>query len=274
MTIKMIKEIKTMDRKGIDVSRWQGDIDFKKVKESGIDFVIIREGYGKKDPKQIDKKFKENYQKAKEVGLNVGVYHYSYADSIEDAKLEAQFCLENIQGMQFEYPIVIDLEDKEQLKLNNRQRTDIVKAFCEEIEKAKYYAMFYCNLNWLNNYLIKDELLPKYDLWLAQWYVKGPAINCGIWQYSSEGKIDGINGNVDLDISYKDYPNAMKYNGLNGFKREKPTTYTNYTVKKGDSLWSIAQKELGDGTKWEQIKRINNLDTTVIYPNQILKIPR
>lgn len=274
MTIKIVKEIKTMDRKGIDVSKWQGDIDFKKVKESGIDFVIIREGYGKKDPKQIDKKFKENYQKAKEVGLNVGAYHYSYADSIEDAKLEAEFCLENIQGMQFEYPIVFDIEDKEQLKLDNRQRTDIVKAFCEEIEKHGYYAMLYCNLNWLNNYLIKDELLPKYDLWLAQWYVKEPAISCGIWQYSSEGKIDGINGNVDLDISYKDYPNAMKYNGLNGFKREKPTTYTNYTVKKGDSLWSIAQKELGDGTKWEQIKRINNLNTTVIYPNQILKIHR
>lgn len=259
---------------GIDVSKWQGNIDFKKVKESDRNFVIIREGYGKKDPKQTDKKFKENYQKAKEVGLNVGAYHYSYADSIEDAKLEAEFCLENIQGMQFEYPIVFDIEDKEQLKLNNRQRTDIVKAFCEEIEKAKYYAMFYCNLNWINNYLIKDELLPKYDLWLAQWHVSRPSINCGIWQYSSEGKIDGISGNVDLDISQKDYPQIMKYNGLNGFKKDTSITYTNYTVQQGDSLWSIAQKKLGNGTKWEQIKRINNLNTTLIYPNQILKIPR
>lgn len=263
-----------LNAKGIDVSKWQGDIGFKKVKESEIDFVIIREGYGKKDPKQIDKKFKENYQKAKDVGLNVGVYHYSYADSVEDAKLEAQFCLENIQGMQFEYPIVFDIEDKEQLKLNNRQRTDIVKAFCEEIEKAGYYAMFYCNLNWLNNYLIKDELLPKWDLWLAQWYVKEPAIKCGIWQYSSEGKIDGISGNVDLDISYKDYPNIMKYNELNGFAKEMPTTYKTYTVQKGDTLWGIAQKEMGDGTKWEQIKNINNLNSTVIRPYQILKIPR
>ena len=260
--------------KGIDISKWQGDIDFKKVKESEIDFVIVREGYGKKDPKQIDKKFKENYQKAKDVGLNVGVYHYSYADSIEDAKLEAQFCLENIQGMKFEYPIVFDIEDKEQLKLNNRQRTDIIKAFCEEIEKAGYYAMFYCNFDWLSNHLYEGELRSKYDFWLAQWYVEEPTVRCGIWQYSSEGRINGVNGNVDLDISFKDYPKIMKYNGLNGFAKEMPTTYKTYTVQKGDTLWGIAQKEMGDGTKWEQIKSINNLNSTVIRPYQILKIPR
>ena len=263
-----------MTKKGIDISKWQGDIDFRKVKNSEIDFVIIREGYGKKDPKQIDKKFNENYQKAKEVGLNVGVYHYSYADSVEDAKLEAQFCLENIQGMQFEYPIVFDIEDKEQLKLNNRQRTDIVKAFCEEIEKAGYYAMFYCNLNWINNYLNKSELLPKYDLWLANWYVKEPVVECGIWQYSSEGKINGINGNVDLDLAFKDYPNIMRFNGLNGFKKGGNPTYTNYTVQKGDTLWGIAKAKLGDGNRWVEISKLNNLTSTNIFPNQTLKIPR
>lgn len=267
-----------MNKKGIDISKWQGEIDFQKVKNSGVEFVIIREGYGKKSPSQIDKKFKVNYEKAKSVGLPVGVYHYSYADSISDAKLEAQFCLENIQGLELEYPVCFDIEDKEQLKLNNRQRTDIVKAFCEEIEKAGYYAMLYCNPNWLNTYLIKDELLPKYDLWLAQWEATKPSVNCGIWQYSETGKIDGINGNVDLNIAYKDYPQIMKKGGLNGFKKQGPSTqtpsYTTYTVKKGDSLWSIAQKLLGDGTKWQQIQNINNLNTTVIYPNQTLKIPK
>lgn len=267
-----------METKGIDISKWQGDINFKKVKSSGIDFVIIREGYGRKDPNQIDKKFKENYQKAKEAGLNVGVYHYSYADSAEDAINEARFCLENIRGMQFEYPIVFDIEDKEQQKLSNRQRTDIVKAFCNEIEVNGYYAMFYCNLNWINHYLCRDELLEKYDFWLANWYANSPVVPCGIWQYSSEGKIDGIFGNVDLDISYKDYPQIMKKCGLNGFSKPTVDTgsniYASYTVKKGDTLWAIAQKFLGDGTKWGQIKKANNLSSTVIYPNQILKIPR
>lgn len=82
--------------------------------------------------------------------------------------------------MKLEYPVIIDVEDKEQLKLNNRQRTDIVKAFCSEIEKAGYYAMFYCNLNWLKNYLYKDKLLLKYDLWLAQWSITKPLCSCGI----------------------------------------------------------------------------------------------
>ncbi len=168
--------------KGIDVSKWNGNINWEKVKNAGIDFAIIREGYGRKDPKQIDKQFKNNINGAKSVGIHTGVYHYSYADSVDDAINEAQFCLENVQGLKLEYPIVIDIEDKEQLKLNNRQRTDIVKAFCGEIEKHGYYAMFYCNANWLRNYLFKDELLPKYDLWLAQWDVDVPYVSCGIWQ--------------------------------------------------------------------------------------------
>ncbi|KAK8835314.1 hypothetical protein M9Y10_013519 [Tritrichomonas musculus] len=266
-----------MNKKGIDASKWQGEIDFQKVKNNGVEFVIIREGYGKKSPTQIDKKFKVNYEMAKSVGLPVGVYHYSYADSVSDAKLEAQFCLENIQGMKLEYPVVIDIEDKEILKLNNRQRTDNLKAFCEEMENAGYYAMVYCNLYWWNNYLYKEELENKYDLWLAQWQVENPSVTCGIWQYSETGKIDGINGNVDLNIAYKDYPSIMKYNGLNGFKKQEtsiPTTYTTYTVVKGDSLWSIAQKLLGDGTKWQQIQSINSLSSTIIYPNQTLKIPK
>ena len=268
-----------MEFRGIDISKWQGDINFKKVKESGVDFVIIREGYGKKSPNQIDKMFKINYEKAKEVGLNVGCYHYSYADSVTDAINEAQFCLENIQGLTLEYPIVIDIEDKEQLTLNNMQRTDIVKAFCQEIEKAGYYAMFYCNLNWLNNYLYKDELLPKYDLWLAQWNVTNPSVACGIWQTSETGRVDGINGNVDLDIAYKDYPSIMKSNGLNGFSKsqsqsKQTSQYTNYTVKKGDTLWNIADKLLGNGSKYKEIKLLNNLSNDTIYPNQTLKIPR
>ena len=73
--------------------------------------------------------------------------------------------------------------------------------------------MFYCNLNWLNNYLIKEELLPKYDLWLAQWGIAVPSVSCGIWQKSDKGFINGISGNVDLDVSYKNYPEIMKSKG-------------------------------------------------------------
>ena len=127
-----------MEFKGIDVSKWQGEINWEKVKASGVDFAILREGYGL----QIDKKFKENCEKAKAVGMNIGVYHYSYASSTFDAKNEAEFCLGNISGLELEYPVCFDIEEKEMLKLSNETRTEIVKAFCEEIERAGYYATF------------------------------------------------------------------------------------------------------------------------------------
>lgn len=261
-----------MKKQGIDISKWQGKIDWGKVKEAGIEFAIIREGYGKENPCQVDKRFEENYKGAKAVGIPVGVYHYSYADSVEDAKKEAQFCLKNIKGKQLEYPVVFDIEDKEQLKLNNRQRTDICKAFCNELEKAGYYAMIYCNLNWWNNYLNKNEL-SQFDLWLAQWDVTAPGYECGIWQKSEKGSVDGINGNVDLNESYKDYPKIMKSKGLNGFKaNSQNASYITYTVKKGDTLWDIAKKYLGSGAKWTQIKALNGLSSDKIYLGQTLKI--
>lgn len=265
---------------GIDVSKWQGTINWKKVKDEGTEFAIIREGWGKKSPSQVDKQFRANYEGAKNVGIAVGCYHYSYADSVSDARLEAEFCLENIKGMQFEYPICFDIEDKEQLKLNNRQRTEIVKAFCEEIEKAGYYAMVYCNLNWLNNYLYKDEL-ARYDLWLAQWNVGEPSVDCGIWQKSETGRISGINGNVDIDIAYNNYPEIMKQRSLNGFKGDNSSNIINtqpsrpnntiYMVKRGDTLSKIASKYNVDiGT----LAKLNNIaDIDKIYVGQVLTIP-
>lgn len=262
--------------KGIDVSKWQGVIDYGKVKNAGIDFVFIREGYGKD---QTDKKYEQNYLNAKNVGLNVGVYHYSYADSTEDAKKEAEFCITNLRGKKFEYPICFDIEDKEQLKLNNRQRTDIVKSFCDTIENAGYYAMFYCNLNWLKNYLNKNDL-SKYDLWLAQWNSDKPSYSCGIWQYSETGKVSGINGNVDLDESYKDYPAIIKSKGLNGFSSTTSTkgsvTSTinsetkTYKVKPGDNLSKIAKQH---NTTINKLVKDNNIkDKNKIYVGQVLKV--
>ena len=263
--------------KGIDISKWNSLINWQEAKADGVEFAMLREGYGKKGPKQIDKRFKENYNGAKAVGIPVGVYHYSYADSVADAKAEAEFCLENIQGMQLEYPIAFDLEDKEQLKLNNRQRTDIVKAFCSEIEKAGYYVVLYCNLNWWNNYLLKDEL-KQYDLWLAQWNVGEPSVECGIWQYSDRGIIDGINGNVDLNIAYRDYPKIMKSKGLNGFSEQDtipvPPKKNHYihTVVSGDTLWDISEKYLGSGLKYKDIMELNELKSDKIYVGQKIKL--
>lgn len=263
--------------KGIDVSKWNGKIDWKKVKKSGIKFAIIREGYGKKSPVQIDKCFKENMEGAKNEGINVGIYHYSYADNTQDAISEAQFCLENIHGYKLEYPVVFDIEDKEMLKLSNRERTNICKAFCEEIEKNGYYVMIYTNKDWIDNYLCTEELFSKYDLWLADWYKDTPSYSCGIWQYSSMGRIDGIKGNVDLNIAYNDYSNILKKhidsNKTGDLDSSSLKSFINYTVKSGDNLWSIASEFLGKGELYTEIKRLNNLTNDKIYPHQILKLP-
>ena len=162
------------------------------------------------------------------------------------------------------------------LKLTNRQRTDICIKFCETIENAGYYTMIYANKNWLDNYLYADELLKRFDLWLAQWGVNKTAYSCGIWQYGGTGKIDGISGNVDLNISYKNYPEIMKNKGLNGFKSNQNANknYFEYTIQKGDTLWHLAQKYLGNGARYEEIKTLNNLSSDTIYAGQTLRIPK
>lgn len=202
---------------GIDVSLWQGDIDFKAVKNSGINFVMIRSSFGREDPKQVDPRFHENIKKAQAAGLHTGVYHYSYATSAADAVNEAKFCLKTIRGYKLSYPVAFDIEDDSMKKLGKRVLTDICKAFCSTIEKAGYYVVIYCNPDWLKNYLYADELLPKYDLWLAHWYVKEPSYKCGMWQYTDIGRMKGIKGNVDRDVAYKDYPRLIKSKHLNRF---------------------------------------------------------
>lgn len=208
-------------KKGIDISKWNGSIDFNKVKNDGIDFVIIRAGYGKVDS-QKDNRFEEYYRKAKAVGLKVGCYFYSYATSVKEAKQEANTFLKWIAGKQFEYPVYFDIEDKSQLTLSKDVLTDICLTWCSTVEKAGYYVGIYSNPNWFTNRL-DCERLSIYDKWLAHWSDKAWKGNefGGLWQYSNEGLINGIKGYVDLDYSYRDYPTIIKKNGLNGFAEPK-----------------------------------------------------
>lgn len=191
--------------KGIDVSEHNGEIDWKKVKAAGVQFAIIRAGYGRYD-KQKDVRFEENYAGAKAAGLHVGAYHYSYAKTAEQAKAEAQTMLAWLKGKSFDYPIVYDIEDASQASLGKSVISDMIRAFCSTIEAAGYYAMVYANKNWQET-RIDDDCKARYDVWLAQWTSKPTyAGNYGIWQYTSDGAVDGIAGMVDMNIAYKDYP--------------------------------------------------------------------
>lgn len=195
-------------RLGIDVSHYQGDIDWEKVKAAGIEFVFVRlgyRGYGEDGILKLDTNFEKNIQGARAAGLDVGVYFFAQAVNEKEAIEEAEFVLEALIEYDLQMPVVYDPESI----LHEEARTDDVtgeqftkntKAFCETIEKSGYEAMVYCNMLWQAFELDLEEL-ADYPIWYADYetYPQTP-YHFDIWQYSSEGAVDGIQGNVDLNI--------------------------------------------------------------------------
>lgn len=224
-----------MQRKGIDVSTWQGDINWNKVKADGIEFAMLRSSFGKENPdKQTDNKFWQNYNNAKAAGVPIGAYHYSYATTVEDAKKEADFFLSIVKGCQFEYPVAFDIEDPSQMYLGKDRITDIIMAFCERVQAAGYYVSLYTNLDWISN-RIDMSRAKAFDIWLAQWNDKPTySGSFGMWQYTSSGSVSGISGNVDMNIAYYDYPSIIKAAGLNGFTADKPEEKKTVTISMDD----------------------------------------
>lgn len=240
----------------IDVSYCQTGVDYNKVKNSGIDAVIIRAGFGK-ETYQKDSEFETHYRNAKKAGLAVGVYWYSYAYSVAEAKQEAKVCLACIKGKTLELPVYYDLEESGQTRLGMSALTNIAIAFCDAIKSGGYRAGVYSNLNWLNNYLDYEKLRNKYSIWLAQWS-SSPSKACDIWQNADNGRINGINGNVDTDViinnniikksSTGDEEEMIKYGEHNtailAFKKQLITLYNMGIIKtKVDN-----SNGFGDGT--------------------------
>ena len=209
------------DMKGIDVSVHNGNIDWQKVKNAGIDFAILRAGYGRL-VSQKDERFEQNYSGAKAAGVPVGAYWYSYAMSEDEARLEADVFLSVIKGKQFEMPVYFDLEEKKQFDLGKEQVSAIMRAFLKKVESAGYFVGLYGSASSLTTHTA-DDIKSWYTIWLAHWVGKTNYSGAyGIWQHSEKGRVDGINGNVDLDICYKDFPTIIKGKGMNGFGKASP----------------------------------------------------
>lgn len=187
--------------KGIDVSSWQDTIDWNRVKGAGVDFAMLRSSFYIKK----DRTFDYNIVEAQKAGVMVGVYHYCYAESVAEAREEAQYFMSVIEPYDLDFPVVLDLEDPSQEDLGKSKLTSIAKAFLDELKNAGYYAMLYSNKHWLETKLDMDRL-SGYDVWLAEWHTAPSwSGNFGMWQYSSEGRVSGISGDVDLNICYRDY---------------------------------------------------------------------
>ena len=234
------------DMKGIDVSVHNGNIDWGKVKADGIEFAILRAGFGRLE-KQKDEKFEQNYAGAKAAGIPVGAYWYSYAMDEDEARLEADVFLKVIKGKQFEMPVYFDLEEKKQFDLGKEKVSAIMRAFLEKVEKAGYFVGLYGSASSLTTHTA-DDIKSRYTIWLAHWVDKTNYSGAyGIWQYSEKGKVDGISGNVDLDICYKDFPTIIKGKGLNGFDAAKPAPTDNKSEDKSDTTVTATIK-IGDDT--------------------------
>lgn len=258
--------------KGIDVSMWQKDIDWQKVKNDSIDFAIIRTGFGRNECNQEDPYFKKNIQGAKNAGLKVGVYHYSYAQSAEDAVKEADFCLSILNGEKLDLPIYFDIEDDSiSNKNDNETRTQMCIDFCSRIEQAGYWAGVYANKNWFDNYLNYDKLKMRYTLWLAHYDIDKPSLECDVWQYSSSGKVDGIEGNVDMNYMYRNLFEEIENSKSNVKTYSSDDTFDTYTVAAGDTLSGIAMKY---GTSYAYLANINSISNpNTIYTGQVIKVP-
>lgn len=201
-----------MSKFGIDVSDYQGKIDWTAVKGAGIEFAILRTVRGSLKP---DNYFEANYKGCTDNGIPVGAYKYSYALTVEDAKKEATAVLQLLGGRPLDLPVFFDAEDKTQRALPKSLLTQIIRTFLDIVSAGGYRVGIYCNLDWYKH-VVDVSAFPGVDFWVAQ-YGKNtgkadPAYKPNVgeigWQYTSKGSVPGINGNVDLDFLYKDYGQA------------------------------------------------------------------
>lgn len=208
---KMIyKDDKYSSRLGVDVSHHQGKIDWEKVKEDGYEFAIIRigyRGYGTEGTLNLDNRFHENIKDAQRAGLDVGVYFFAQAINEEEALEEAEFVLKHLKGYELELPVAYDPESI----LYDEARTDDVtgeqftknaKVFCKRIRKAGYETMIYSNMLW-EAYELDLKKLSDYPIWYADYEpLPQTPYDFVMWQYTSRGTVDGIDGSVDLNIQF------------------------------------------------------------------------
>lgn len=207
-------------RNGIDVSKHNGRIDWDAVKNSGtVEFAILRAGLGRL-ASQKDKQLDRNYSECKRLDIPIGAYWYSYAMSPAEARQEAKAFLEVIKGKTFEYPVYFDIEEDKQFKLGKKAVSDMITAFCETLEDAGYFVGVYTSRSSFQTY-VDNACKTAYTSWVAEW---GNKLNytdpADMWQKSDKGTVPGIQGRVDLDECYRDFPSIIKKIGKNGFEKQ------------------------------------------------------
>lgn len=241
---------------GVDVSQWQGTIDWEAAKAAGVQFAMLRAGFGRNNH---DPQFERNITECNRLGIPCGIYWFSYAYTEDMAAKEAEYALAAVAKHTLEYPVAFDFEGdsadyaaKNGVVVTKPLVSALARAFCGRVSAAKYSPMVYTNPSYLSSYY--DAAIPAdYDIWLAQWPAKPdlaakPALAGGIWQFTSSGTVNGIAGRVDRNAAYIDYPVVLRAKGLNNLSKTTTTTPTPTPVSEAELArkWVIA-KGISDG---------------------------
>lgn len=267
----------TKTYEGFDASMWQGsNVDFKKAKKSGKNFVILRSSYGNIDkyPNQVDLQFYNNLDKVMTAKLDFGIYHYTYATTVSAAQAEAKAFVKLLRKVKKQtkipYFVALDIEDACQSGLSRATVEAISKAFIDIVEKAGFYVALYSYESFLQN-KFSSTFRSKYSIWCAN-FSKTPTIKYDTHQYTDVGRVDGCTGSIDLNRTTKNFKAIIKKAGLNGYNASssdytaKPTPTTKavyYTVKSGDTLTGIAIKYK------TTVSKIVSLNSSIKNPNLI-----
>lgn len=271
-----------MSIKGLDVSRFQGEVDWERVKAAGYRFAMLRAGYG---DSTVDEQFRRNASECNRIGLPIGAYWFCYAATTENAAKEADSCIRTVSGYRLDYPVCYDIEqagadyvEKLGISFTPALARELVKSFCNRVESKGYFAMFYSNQSFFNAYL-GTALAKRYAFWYARYTDTFDGTDCGIWQYTSAGRVPGISGNVDLDLAYMDYPSVIRRAGLNHLSGTAPVPpvpspapqYITYVIQPGDTLSGIAQKY---NTTVNALAKLNDIsDPDKIYAGRTIRVP-
>jgi GH25 family lysozyme M1 (1,4-beta-N-acetylmuramidase) len=251
--------VQTVKARGIDVSYSQGRIDWDKVKADGIGFAILRCGYGDDLLSQDDAWFARNAAECERVGMPYGVYLFSYATTVKQAKSEAAHALRLLKGRRVTWPVFLDLEDPATSgRLKPKKLGDIVTAFCEAVEKAGYQPGVYASKNWFTTKLT-DPRLDRWPRWVAQYNSECTyGGDYAVWQFTSKGTVDGIAGHVDRDLAYVDFgatpvdpaPRAIYRVRANGRWLPSVTDLEDYAGVVGQPVTDVAIKVTAGKVKY------------------------
>lgn len=253
--------IQNVLHRGIDVSRWQEEINWSQVAKDDISFVML----GTRSKGAVDPYFHKNIQNAAANGIKVGVYIYSLATTTDMAVQEADFVLNLINDYPISYPVAFDMEDSTQGNLSKSELAAIANAFCKRISQAGYYPIIYANENWLKNKLDMSQM--NYPVWVARYSARPTYQNPVMWQATSSGSVNGIKTRVDIDFQFKDFSSVIPadtWRTING----KRYYYANYQKQKnawakdGDD-WYYMDKDGLASTGWITVAGASYyLDTT------------